>query len=200
MKLLLTLLLIAASHITLNAQNSGGIIVNDTVITYRSLDEAMKNPERVFRLNLSRKKLDSFPDQILQFKNLIELDISRNRIESLPPGIGQLVHLKRLRIGSNNLVHLPSEIGNLKELILLEASRNQLEDLPETIGGLENLEILELWDNELNDLPDEISELKNLKKLELRGILFTEEQQRRIDDLVVKSAKIYMSPACNCKN
>jgi Leucine-rich repeat (LRR) protein len=193
----LLLLTILSFHVT---AQEGEIILNDSTYIYRSLDEASKNPDRVFRLNLSKRKLDSFPDQILQFKNLIELDLTRNKIEELPAGIGDLIHLQRLKLGNNALVHLPPEIGNLKKLVFLELSRNQLEDLPPTIGGLTSLEILELWDNELKDVPDEISELQNLKMLELRGILFTEEQQQRIDSLVVKSAKIHLSPACNCKN
>ena len=98
------------------------------------------------------------------------------------------------------LVHLPPEIGKLTELVYLSLNRNVLEDLPPTIGQLNKLEILELWDNELDDVPNEISDLQNLKLLELRGILFTDEELHRIDSLVVKTAKINMSPSCNCKN
>jgi Leucine-rich repeat (LRR) protein len=172
----------------------------DSTFIYHSIAEALVNPDKVFRLNLSRHKLDSFPTEILQFTNLTELDLSRNRIQQLPPGIGTLIHLKTLKLGNNKLIHLPPEIGLLKNLVLFEVNRNQLEDLPNTIGGLESLEIFQLWDNELGDVPDEIGDLKNLKILELRGILFTEEQQQRIDSIVVKSAKIYLSPSCNCKN
>ncbi len=176
------------------------LIVNDSSYIYRSIDEAMKSPDRVYRLFLTKRKLESFPVQVLQFKNLTELDLSRNRLEEIPPEIGQLVNLRRLNLANNNLVHLPNEIGNLTELVYLGLNRNIIEDLPPSIGKLQKLEVLELWDNELKDLPDEISELQNLKLLELRGILFTDEQQQRIDGLVVKSARIYMSPSCNCRN
>ena len=176
------------------------LIQNDSTYIYRSLSEALINPDKVYRLFLSKSKLDSFPQQIALFKNLIELDLSKNRLKAIPPAIGELVHLRKLNLANNQLVHLPSEIGQLKELVYLGLNRNILEDLPPTIGELQNLEIIELWDNELNDVPDEISELQNLKLLELRGILFTEMEQKRIDSLVVKSAKIFMSPSCNCKN
>jgi Leucine-rich repeat (LRR) protein len=174
------------------------LIYDDSSHIYRSLDEASANPEKVFRLNLSRKKLDSFPHIIFQFKNLIELDLSKNKIEELPAEIGTLVNLQKLNLANNKLIHLPPEIGNLRNLIFLGLNRNVLEDLPPTIGELRSLEILELWDNELNDVPEEISQLGNLKILELRGILFTPEEQARIDSLVVKSAKIHMSPSCDC--
>jgi Leucine-rich repeat (LRR) protein len=175
-------------------------VYDDSTYIYRKLDEALKNPDRVFRLNLSRTKLDSFPSQIFSFRNLTVLDLSRNKIEEVPAEIGNLVHLRRLNLANNQLVHIPREIGKLKELEFLGLNRNILEDLPPEIGDLENLQILELWDNELDNIPDEISQLQNLKVLELRGILFTPEEQSRIDSLVVKSAKIYMSPSCNCKN
>ena len=182
-----------------NAQETE-LVYDDTNYIYRSLTEALVNPEKVYRLNLSRQKLDSFPDKIFLFKNLLELDLSRNRIEEIPPEIGTLVHLTKLNLANNKLVHLPKEIGELRDLVNFGLNRNVLEDLPSSIGQLESLEVLELWDNELADIPDEISQLQNLKSVELRGILFTEEQQKRIDSLIVKSARVNMSPSCNCKN
>jgi Leucine-rich repeat (LRR) protein len=191
-------LLILASGL-LHAQENV-LVIEDSTFIFHSLSEALVNPDKVFRLNLSKSKLDTFPPQIFLFKNLTELDLSKNKIEVMPEAIGNLVHLRKLNLANNKLVHLPVEIGQLKDLIYLELNRNILEDLPASIGGLQNLEVLELWDNELNDLPDEISDLQNLKSIELRGILFTEEQQHRIDSLIVKTAKIYMSPSCICKN
>jgi Leucine-rich repeat (LRR) protein len=172
----------------------------DNTFIYHSVDEAVAaGPEKVFRLNLSKKKLDSIPQDVFKFYNLIELDLSRNRIEEIPPDINRLVNLEKLNLTNNRLVHLPAEIGSLTRLKFLGLNRNVIEDLPSTIGDLSQLEVLELWDNELADVPDEIGKLQNLKVLELRGILFSEEQQQRIDALVVRSAKIFMSPSCNCK-
>ena len=175
------------------------LILNDSTFIYRSIEEIKAHPERVFRLNLSRTKLDSFPQEIFACTNLVELDLSKNKIEEIPKEIGQLVNLERLSMANNGLVHLPKEIGKLTKLKYLGLNRNILEDLPTEIGDLESLEVFEMWDNELKDLPDEIGKLENLKILEIRGILFTEEQQARIDNMVVKTAKIMMSPACNCK-
>jgi Leucine-rich repeat (LRR) protein len=174
-------------------------VINDTTFIYRSVSEAMVNPARVFRLFLVKQKLDSVPVEIFSFTNLRELNMSKNKIEEIPAAIGTLINLQRIDFSNNELVHLPQEIGLLKNLVYLNLNRNVIEDLPPTIGMLENLEVLELWDNELRDVPDEIEQLHNLKLLELRGILFTEEQQKRIDSLVVKSAKLQMSPACACK-
>lgn len=175
------------------------LIGNDSSYIYRSVEEIKANPERVFRLNLSKQKLDTFPQEIFACTNLVELDLSKNKIEEIPPQIGTLVNLESLSMANNSLVHLPKEIGKLTKLKYLGLNRNVLEDLPPEIGNLESLEVLEMWDNELNDLPDEMSKLQNLRILEIRGILFTDEQQARIDAMIVKTAKILMSPSCNCK-
>ena len=197
MKLLFLLFFIAAFS-SLSAQDKE-LIYDDSSHIYRSLNEAMKNPEKVFRLNLSKSRLDTFPAEIFNFTNLTELDLSKNKIDEIPPEIGRLSNLQILKMANNELVHLPKEIGQLLNLRILGLNRNVLVDLPETIGMLQNLEVLELWDNELEIIPDEISELQNLKVLELRGILFTDEEQHRIDSLVTRSAKIHMSPSCYCK-
>lgn len=186
---------LSAQSETETPQNS---VYPDTNRVYRSLREANLFPEYVFFLDLSRKRLDSIPAEIFQFVNLRELNLSRNKIESLPEDISKLKKLEKLDLSNNNLASLPNEISALVELKFLGLNRNVIDTLPPGIGGLRSLERLELWDNELRDVPDEISELKNLKVLELRGILFSDEQQARIDELVVKSAKIFMSPSCNC--
>ncbi len=175
-------------------------IYNDSSFIYRSLSEALVHPENVYRLNLSKSKLDSFPDDIFLLKNLVELDISKNNIEELPDRIGELKNLRILRAGNNHLVHLPESIGQLQNLEVLSLNRNVIVDLPHTIGQLQNLQVLELWDNEIESLPEELGDLNNLKVLELRGIIFTDEEQHHIDSLITKSAKIHMSPSCNCKN
>lgn len=175
------------------------LIYNDSTYIYRSMKEALIHPEKVFRLNLSKSKLDTIPLEIFQMTNLIELDLSKNKIEEIQPLIGNLINLERLSMSNNKLVHLPKEIGRLKNLKYLGLNRNELTDLPAEIGDLDNLQVFEMWDNELNDIPDEMGKLQSLEVLEMRGILFTDEQQARIDSIIVKTAKVFMSPSCNCK-
>src|SRR4051812_37346887 len=71
----------------------GTPILDDSSYIYRSLKDASANPEKVFRLNLSKSKLDTFPPEIFAFKNLTELDLSKNKMEEIPPQIGTLIHL-----------------------------------------------------------------------------------------------------------
>jgi Leucine-rich repeat (LRR) protein len=193
MKRILFVIAFLFAFISLKAQ-----VLNDTTYVYRSLASALETPDKVFRLNLSKKQLKEFPEDILKFKNLEELDLSKNKIEELPAGIGTLTHLKKLNLSMNKIAKLPTEIGNLTSLTYLGLNRNVIEELPPSIGNLENLEILELWDNEINTIPDEISNLKKLKMLELRGILFSEDDATRLDSLLPHT-KVMLSPTCNCK-
>src|SRR5947207_1790037 len=61
---------------------------------FNDLNEALQNPDRVYRLSLHGKKLKVFPNEIFKFKNLQELDLSKNRIDSVPEGIGTLTNRK----------------------------------------------------------------------------------------------------------
>jgi Leucine-rich repeat (LRR) protein len=186
------------SRIALAQEESSVQLIDDTNYIYRSISVALLNPEKVFRLNLSKTRLREIPADVFKFPNLRELDLSRNRIDSVPAAIGTLSNLITLNLSGNNLELLPDEIGSLGQLTHLNLNRNKIVALPRTIGDLANLELLELWDNELYGIPDEISKLKKLKALELRGILFSEDEAARIDSLL-PNTKIFMSPTCNCK-
>src|SRR6187551_1758848 len=81
----------------------------DTARVFRSMESALQEPERVYRLNLSKKKLKSVPPEISRFSNLKELDLSKNKIKELPAQIGDLKNLEILNLSSNDLVDLPEE-------------------------------------------------------------------------------------------
>jgi Leucine-rich repeat (LRR) protein len=196
MKRLFILLTLFISHAA-SAQDDA-VLIDDTAYVYRSLSVALANPDKVYKLNLSKHKLKAFPPDIFKLKNLRDLDLSKNKIDSLPKEIGTMANLERLNLSNNLLTQLPDEIGNLTLLTYLGLNRNEIEALPSSIGNLQNLEVLELWDNELETIPEEITKCKNLKVLELRGILFSDEEHMRIDSLLPE-VKVYLSPSCNCK-
>jgi Leucine-rich repeat (LRR) protein len=165
---------------------------------YRNLFEANTQPDSVQILELKGKKLKTIPPDVYKYHNLVVLDLGRNKIRVVPDSIGQLSRLEELDLSGNKIDSLPPSIGNLTNLRKLALNRTVITALPPEIGNLANLEEIELWDNELRDLPDEIRNLKKLRKLELRGILFTDEQQKRFLELL-PNTKVYMSPACDCK-
>jgi Leucine-rich repeat (LRR) protein len=169
----------------------------DTITAFTSLEEALKKPDKVIKLELKRKKYKNFPKEILAFKNLQYLNLSKNHITQLPEEIGQLKNLQYLNISKNGLEELPPEIGDLINLYYLNANQNDLNSLPPQIGKLQKLKNLDLWSNNIDRFPEELKELKNLMLLDLRVILIPDAEQTHIKTLL-PNAIIYFSPYCKC--
>ncbi len=172
-------------------------IALDTVRTYRNLEKALKEPDKVFRLDLSGQKLKSLPEEIYTFKNLNALDLSGNKLKELPERLSELVHLQELRVSRNKLVQLPAGLCKLAHLKRIDVSRNALVGLPKCIGALTEMVSMDLWDNDLADFPEEMVNMEALRFMDLRAIQFETPEMEHIQELVPK-AKIYFSQPCNC--
>lgn len=169
----------------------------DTLYEYNSIEEAMKNPERVIKLVLRKKKLKEFPKEIFQMINLQYLDLSKNNIKEIPSEIAVLKDLQYFSISKNSLESLPSEIGELPNLYYLNANQNEIHALPAQIGQLKNLRNMDLWSNNVDKFPGEMKSLKKLQSLDLRSILIPDAEQARLQSLLPYT-KIYFSPYCKC--
>lgn len=136
---------------------------------YYSLQNALQNPDQVYKLSLYHNAMLALPSLIKKFDNLQVLDISRNRLKELPEEIGQLKNLQYLNVEDNQLTEIPASINNLKNLEVLNLRRNDIEELPPAIGGLKDLRVLTVEYNAISSLPDELAQLQNLKTLNLKN-------------------------------
>ena len=105
---------------------------------YTSLEEALQNPEKVYRLKL-KIKADSLPEEMFQLHNLQEFTAARCKLNVLNQSIGKLTNLEYLNVMGNHLIRLPETLGNLVNLKTLVICRNLIESLPESIGNLKKL-------------------------------------------------------------
>ena len=169
----------------------------DSAKTYFSLASAMKNPDQVYKLKLTKKKLTKFPEEILKFKNLNYLDLSKNKIKSLPDGIAELKYLQHLDVSKNQIDSFSVAMCQLTNLRNLIVSQNEMEGFPEEIKNLDKLLRLDAWSNNLVSFPAEIAEMKSLRWMDLRVIQMNAEMQKRIQELL-PSTRIHFSPHCNC--
>lgn len=161
---------------------------------YINFAEALKEPAKVYRLNLSKMPLDSFPIDLSKFKNLQYLCVSNDQIEFIPREIEHLQNLKGLELVGDNLKTLPPEFSDLKnleeiylnvnkktdftqnvnvlstmpKLTILHLEKGELVGLPSNFNTLTHLEKLYLNDNKLTDVPEQINGLKNLKYLDMQ--------------------------------
>lgn len=193
---LLVLVFLAGAFTTAQAQLLDAAAL-DTVRTYRSLERALKEPDLVYRLDLSGQKLKEMPEEVYRLPNLNALDLSGNRLKVWPARLGELKYLQELRVSRNKLTSVGDGLCQLVHLERLDLSRNALQGLPKCIGALRELVSLDLWDNDLAEFPEEMAQMKALRFVDLRAIQFEEPEMEHLQTLLPK-AKIYFSPPCNC--
>ena len=191
MKLLLVILFLFSIYV-LPAQEIG-----DFDYEFTSLAKAEENPDLVYHLNLTRKKLDEIPEVIFTFYNLRSLNLKKNKISQIPPRIGQLIRLEKLNLANNKIYSIPPQVGKLKELTHLYLARNKIEKLPAQLGDLNNLRELDVWLNNIKEIDRRIFELKQLTLLNLSGMLLEKE----LKEALIKNlpeTKILLTDGCNC--
>jgi Leucine-rich repeat (LRR) protein len=105
---------------------------------FSNIEDAAKTPDKVLYLDLGLRKLKTFPQEILTFKNV-----------------------KRLYLSVNYWASVPEEIGNLKDLEILDLSSNYyLNKLPDGLQNCTRLKELIVKDHKLN-----AGEIERMKKL-----------------------------------
>lgn len=155
----------------LNQITKKEIIIPAEKIVYWGLDEAIKNPTKVFFLHLTSQGYSEVPQSVFTFTNLKELYLGSNKIVNLPASIGNLKKITKLDLSYNNLSALPAEIGNLTEMTnLVLAGNYQLKELPSSIVNLKKLSLLDLYNTKIHQVPEELKNIKYLHFPPVDGI------------------------------
>lgn len=137
---------------------------------YFNLEEALKYPEIVYKLNLSNQKLTLKEVDWSKFVNLEYLNLKNDHLEEIPSGISNLKSLKVIDLSGNDFNILPVEFSNLTQLEEIILNDEKKMDLPKTLrvlAKLPNLKNLHLENDALKELPVEILDFKNLEYLYL---------------------------------
>lgn len=165
---------------------------------YTDLNEALKEPEKVIFLDLSKNKLKEIPEEVFTLTNLQYLVLKKNKIREIPAEIAALTKLRVLDMSRNLIEEIPPAIGSCIELRTIILNQNRIHTMCAEIGNLKNLKSLDLWGNEIDELPAEIGKLQeNLDYLDLRVIYMSFEKQQAIIDLLPET-DIYFSNGCSC--
>ena len=164
---------------------------------FYSLEEAVAaGPDSVYKLDLSKQKLESFPEEILQFTKLRELNLEKNKISDLPSDF-QFKELRVLNLTKNKLTEFPTVLCENPSLRELRLGKNEIAEVPECIGAIRNLITLDLWFNPIEDLPEGLTQLRNLRMLDLRNINFNNEFQKKWSEKL-SWVRIEFDLGCDC--
>lgn len=137
---------------------------------YTNIDDALKNPEKVYNLNLSNQEINLSNDQWKLFVNLENLNLKNDGLKQIPKELSNLKRLKILDISGNEFNELPNEFSNLynlEELYLNNEKNLKLSDALKILAKLPKLKSLHLENDNLEELPSEINKLKSLENLYL---------------------------------
>ncbi len=143
---------------------------------YSNFEEALKEPEKVFRLNLSNQNFNMPADSVWAlFRNLEYLNLRNDHLKNIPDGLGNLKKLQVLDLSGNDFRVLPqsfSKLENLTELYLNEEANMDLNQSLIVIKDLPNLRTLHLENDNLKSVPKSLSGFANLEKLYLNNNRF----------------------------
>ncbi len=153
--------------------------IDSTVIKreFTSLAEALKNPDKVYNLNLSDQNVTIPKEAWAKFTHLEILSFKNDHLKEIPQEIGQLKNLKVLDLSGNDFKSLPksfSNLNHLEELYLNDDKFLQFDKNTKTLNLPKNLRILHLENDNLYNLPKEVYELKKLESLFLNDNKFIE--------------------------
>jgi len=179
---------------------------------YTSIEEALKNPEKVYNLNLSNQNNVVVPKEAwAKFTNLETLSFKNDHLKEIPQEIGDLPNLKVLDLSGNDFTALPQslrKLNHLEELYLneeknlflnpnnqvlnlplnlkiLHLENDDLKKLPTEIYELKKLEQLFLNDNNFNEIPKEMNSLKKLKQLDFHNNKIPQQLQQQQEALIL---------------
>lgn len=170
MPLLLVFFLVIFSFLgtSIYAQNS--LLTEEELkdqLIYLSLENALSNPDKVYKLNLALQDLVEVPNSIAKLKNLQQLWLGGNELTTLPESIIELRNLQLLDAYGNKITALPEGFEALQNLEVLDLGSNKFKGVPAVVYKLENLKEFRFYNNKLKKLDDEITSLDSLEVLRL---------------------------------
>lgn len=143
---------------------------NEKEKEYTSLNDALVNPEKVFRLNLKNQNITISNEQWSKFVNLEYLNLNGDHIKEIPIGITNIKSLKTIDLSGNDFKNLPDaflNLTNLEEIYLNNEKNMNLDKTLSVLSKLPKLKSLHLENDNLSKLPSKILLFKNLENLYL---------------------------------
>ncbi|OUD34616.1 hypothetical protein, partial [Flavobacterium sp. FPG59] len=131
-------------------------IKNDKNREFNDLNDALKTPELIYRLNLSNQNLKLDGVDWSKFINLEYLSLKNDHLKEIPSGITKIKTLKSIDLSGNDFDVLPSDFANLEFLEEIKLNDETKMNLPKTLDVLAKLPMLKslyLENDQLKTIP-----------------------------------------------
>jgi len=127
----------------------------------------IKKLDKLYVIEFKSNNIDSFPEEISSFRNLMYLKSSGNSLKKLPESIGLTPTLKTLVLHHVKMDSMPDSFNKLESLMELEIQVNNADTfkLKNSLNGLYNLKSLMLYKTNLPEFPVGLNKSPKLKKV-----------------------------------
>lgn len=127
----------------------------------------LKKLKKLYVIDFKNNNIDSLPEEISSFRNLMYFKSSGNPLKKLPESFGLTPTIKSLILHHIQLDSLPSNFNHLESLMELEIQINNSEtfNIKNSLSGLYNLRSLMIYKNNLESFPSGLNRNTKLKKV-----------------------------------
>jgi hypothetical protein len=198
------LLLVAMTTCTLacgQARREGIPGVGSGTVWFDDLNEALTAHQAgtpVVALDLTRRKLQTLPRDLVELSALRVLMLHKNRLNDLPPWLAEMESLEVLLLDQNRFDTFPEVLLRMDRLETLSLGDNFIEEIPLDVDHMASLRHLGLWGNLIGRYPASLGDLPNLRTLDLLHNDMTAEEQELVSSMLPQ-AKVLMSEPCLCE-
>lgn len=168
---------------------------------YTSLEgarAARAEGQPIYRLDLTKQRLRTFPAEIAGWTELREVVLDRNKLKRIDADLSQWAFIERFSAVSNNLEAFPSSTVQWTSLRTLELGDNTIDSIPLDIDQLQHLRSLSLWSNVIAHYPASLGDLRRLETLDLQYNDMTLEEQELLKSWLPLSVTLNLSAPCRC--
>ena len=170
-------------------------------VWFNDLDDALtahRAGTAVVALDLTRDKLQTLPQGLLELTALRVLMLHKNRLSDLPPWLADMEALQVLLLDQNRFDAFPDVLLRMDQLETLSLGDNFIEEIPLDVDHMASLRHLALWGNLIGRYPASLGDLPNLRTLDLLHNDMTAEEQELVSSMLPQ-AKVLMSEPCLCE-
>lgn len=152
----------------------------------------------VYRIDLTKKRLRTFPAALAEWTELREVILDRNKLTRIDEDLSGWAFLERFSAVSNSLEAFPASAMAWTALRELDLGDNAIDSIPLDIDQLGGLRTLNLWSNVIAHYPASLGDLPHLETLDLQYNDMTLEEQELLKLWLPLSVSVNLSAPCRC--